>query len=350
MSSVAMQVIDLNVGGTRYTTSHSTLTKYPKSMLGAMFSGRYSEEAMKHSDGSFFIDRDGTHFRHILNYLRDGENVIKFFPRSPEALQELLHEAQYYQLEDLVTALQTLGKIVLDVGGTRYTTSRSTLTKYPESMLGVMFSGRHDIEAMECSDGSFFIDRDGVRFKYILEYLREGEKAVKRFPKSAEIVLGLYHDAEFYQLKGLATALHPLMRDVDEVCFKDVFANFNPDVGSYCADGSSYDNPVRFQVERHSIRAISFQHKSLRGLCFNAIRFDHPLSFTNCNLSGSSFTNCCFESNVIFKDCILDDTVFSCVKGLLSSFSFNGCKIDKAKFDDGIMKKLKSNEIITRCF
>ena len=35
------------------------------------------------------------------------------------------------------------------------------------------------------------------------------------------------------------------MRDVDEVCFKDVFANFNPDVGSYRADGSGYDNPVR---------------------------------------------------------------------------------------------------------
>ena len=32
------QVIDLNVGGTRYSTSRSTLTKYPESMLGVMFS------------------------------------------------------------------------------------------------------------------------------------------------------------------------------------------------------------------------------------------------------------------------------------------------------------------------
>lgn len=26
-------------------------------------------------DGSYFIDRDGTHFRYILNYLRDGDSV-----------------------------------------------------------------------------------------------------------------------------------------------------------------------------------------------------------------------------------------------------------------------------------
>ena len=54
------------------------------------------------------------------------------------------------------------------VGGTRYSTSRSTLTKYPESMLGVMFSGRHDLETMKCSDGSFFSDRDGTHFIYVL--------------------------------------------------------------------------------------------------------------------------------------------------------------------------------------
>jgi len=66
----------------------------------------------------------------------------------------------------------------LNVGGTHYTTSHSTLTKYSESMLGVMFSGRHDIESMKCSDGSFFIDRDGSRFKYILDYLRDGEEKI----------------------------------------------------------------------------------------------------------------------------------------------------------------------------
>lgn len=45
-----------------------------------------------------FIDRDGTHFRHVLNYLRD-ENLI--LPNDKTLYQELLVEAQYYQLLDL---------------------------------------------------------------------------------------------------------------------------------------------------------------------------------------------------------------------------------------------------------
>jgi len=35
--------------------------------------------------------------------------------------------------------------VTLDVGGTKYRTTLSTLTKYPNSMLGVMFSGRHNL-------------------------------------------------------------------------------------------------------------------------------------------------------------------------------------------------------------
>ena len=61
--------INLNIGGTRYSTSLSTLTSYPNSMLGAIFSGGH--KAAITGDGAHFINRDGTHFRHILNFLRD---------------------------------------------------------------------------------------------------------------------------------------------------------------------------------------------------------------------------------------------------------------------------------------
>ena len=51
----------------------------------------------------------------------------------------------------------------LNVGGYLFTTSLSTLTKYEDSMLAVMFSGRHDIVRDE--SGRYFIDRDGEYFR-----------------------------------------------------------------------------------------------------------------------------------------------------------------------------------------
>ena len=62
-------IVNLHVGGRRFTTSLQTLTKDPDSMLAAMFSGKF--EVKPSEDGAFFIDRDGTHF--ILNYHRTGK-------------------------------------------------------------------------------------------------------------------------------------------------------------------------------------------------------------------------------------------------------------------------------------
>ena len=72
-------------------------------------------------------------------------------------------------------------RIILDVEGVQFSTSCSTLTKYPESMFGIMFSGRHDLETTQCKDGSFFIDRDGTHFRHILNYLRDGEEVADFF-------------------------------------------------------------------------------------------------------------------------------------------------------------------------
>ena len=43
-------------------------------MLAVMFSGRHN--VTTDEDGRYFLDRDGTHFRYILNYLRDGNTYL----------------------------------------------------------------------------------------------------------------------------------------------------------------------------------------------------------------------------------------------------------------------------------
>lgn len=96
--------VTLNVGGSIFTTSITTLTKYPDSMLATMFSGRHT--LIAESDGTYFIDRDGTYFSFILNYLRCGDDVV--LEARPSILSELLAEARFYQLEGLKDAIQVI--------------------------------------------------------------------------------------------------------------------------------------------------------------------------------------------------------------------------------------------------
>ncbi|KAJ1414105.1 BTB/POZ protein [Ochromonadaceae sp. CCMP2298] len=319
-------IVKLNIGSVRFETSLTSLCRFPDSMIGCMFSGRHA--LPKGEDGHFFIDRDGTHFRHILNFLRSPEDY-----RSPEvelaAERELRRECKYYGLDQLMfPAIHNssadnhfnstgLGKrkaaksedsssdssedsndsssgsdtskeegdheekeaafgraaeicnkdsramaksaekllaaarsktaeierweasrraeiekydgmrraegerraaekrteweaekavdkkaaikvwqaeqkaeweaeketfshvqkflpiVKLDVGGVRVTTSRATLCRFPDSMIGCMFSGRHTLPQGE--DGYFFIDRDGTHFRHILNFLRSPE-------------------------------------------------------------------------------------------------------------------------------------------------------------------------------
>eukprot|EP00850_Spirogloea_muscicola_P003625 SM000014S00413 [mRNA] locus=s14:1212399:1215934:+ [translate_table: standard] len=88
-------------GGTQYTTTVDTLTQRDStSMLGVMFGGRHRV----HRDpkkGTVFIDRDGTHFRHVLNWLRDGCVPVL----EGQIHQELVREAEYYQLQDMLEAM-----------------------------------------------------------------------------------------------------------------------------------------------------------------------------------------------------------------------------------------------------
>jgi hypothetical protein len=62
--------VELNIGGFRFETSVQTLRRVPHTFFDAYFSGRYAQDVC--AKGSIFVDRDGEHFGHILEYMRDG--------------------------------------------------------------------------------------------------------------------------------------------------------------------------------------------------------------------------------------------------------------------------------------
>lgn len=90
--SALPSIVKLNVGGYKFTSSRATLCRVPGTHLECMFSGRHANPTdVDPDDGSYFIDRDGTHFRHVLNFLRVG--AVVSLPESATARDELAAEA-----------------------------------------------------------------------------------------------------------------------------------------------------------------------------------------------------------------------------------------------------------------
>jgi hypothetical protein len=97
----ASDQIDLNVGGNYFSTSVATLTFDHDTFFGAMFSGRFP--ILRDQSNRVFIDRDGTHFRHILNYMREGSKDwdIKALGMTPTEMLQLQKECRFYGLKTM---------------------------------------------------------------------------------------------------------------------------------------------------------------------------------------------------------------------------------------------------------
>ena len=90
--------IILNIGGIKYSTSMDTLLRYSDSYFCKMFSGKFCTKPNK--DGEYFIDRDGSIFSHILNFLRSGHLIVDI--NDDILVQKLVLEAHYYQIDALI--------------------------------------------------------------------------------------------------------------------------------------------------------------------------------------------------------------------------------------------------------
>ena len=88
-------IIILNIGGTIFHSTLSTLSS--KENFFKVLCSSSDDNARE-----FFVDRDGTHFMYILNYLR-GSSVL---PYEKIVLEKLLQEADFYCLLDLKKNIQ----------------------------------------------------------------------------------------------------------------------------------------------------------------------------------------------------------------------------------------------------
>lgn len=96
--------VHIDVGGTIYTSSLETLTKFSDSRLAKMFNGQIAivlDSLKQH----YFIDRDGRMFRHVLNFVRNARLLL---PDDFADIDLLLEEAKFYEITAMIKALEEL--------------------------------------------------------------------------------------------------------------------------------------------------------------------------------------------------------------------------------------------------
>ncbi|XP_055524191.1 BTB/POZ domain-containing protein KCTD16 [Wyeomyia smithii] len=96
------EVIELNVGGSHYTTGLATLRSEDGSLLQELFSGS-PHDMPRDRDGRFFIDRDGVLFRFVLDYLREPGKFK--MPAEFRERDRLRKEAEYLRLGGMIEAV-----------------------------------------------------------------------------------------------------------------------------------------------------------------------------------------------------------------------------------------------------
>ncbi|XP_033124789.1 BTB/POZ domain-containing protein kctd15-like [Anneissia japonica] len=96
--------VHIDVGGTMYTSSLETLTKYPNSKISKLFSGQIPIvlDGLKQH---YFIDRDGPLFRNVLNFLRTSKLNL---PLNFNEMDALYEEVRYYELHEMLDAMDAL--------------------------------------------------------------------------------------------------------------------------------------------------------------------------------------------------------------------------------------------------
>ena len=92
-------IVVLNVGGSKFETSKTTLRADPSSIFALML---HPNSAFRPCNNIFSFDRDPAHFKIILNYLRNNCTFEKrYLPQEHHYLNEIAQEAKFYKLLSL---------------------------------------------------------------------------------------------------------------------------------------------------------------------------------------------------------------------------------------------------------
>lgn len=142
------------------------------------------------------------------------ENMNKLLTQKDEENEKLLKSlANYIPIESEI--------VKFNVGGTIFSTYRSTLTKrikkfnseeyYDPHLLNGLIMGLTDVKLDD--NNAIFIDRNPDYFNFVLDYLRSvgATETVQKFnlPKDEDVLKEIANEAKYYRVAGLRDLIYP---------------------------------------------------------------------------------------------------------------------------------------------
>ena len=201
----------------------------------------------------------------------------------------------------------------LNVGGKCFTTTRNTLAKYPDSMLGRMFNNSEDWHSAVDKNGSYLIDRSPEYFEPLLNYLRHGSLILNDGinPK------GVLEEARFF---GLTQVIEEIESEF-----------ITNERSESCVTRSEF---MRLLMTTSSTDKLRCQGVNLSGadlsyLDLRSINFKYA-NLSGANLKGASMSECDFLLADLSGAC-LDDATMEGIQ--MKRTNLEGASMKDCKFE-----------------
>ena len=107
------KIVKFNVGGTRYEVARSLIRMHPDTMLARIVSNEWQVDPSK----EVFIERDGSRFKYVLDYLRDGKAFVPISTCKEALLNDLQYFGISYEEHNITLGKAQLYNVAQFVGG-----------------------------------------------------------------------------------------------------------------------------------------------------------------------------------------------------------------------------------------
>ena len=226
------------------------------------------------------------------------------------------NRAEFEELKCTCAFISETGKqhmITLDVGGDKFSTDVRTLERHPDSIFP---------RIARAMDGRYlprvFIDRDSKHFRFILNYMRQGEEVFRGTALRGKDKYDLEEmvcEARYYRLNGFMNLLkrHQIRLERKPISFKELLT------------GKCFSAPNPKILRYETAQQLLFKERNMMGIVFENVHFKHPVSFEDSVLDGAMFKHCRFDAVVTLTNADISRVSFDqCVNVTPDRFVMDG--------------------------